>query len=58
MTSALFVLPWECSPLALKNKPAVPVGYHTVGQQRGSSMSAVYSLSMRGLQQTLYSTDI
>lgn len=29
LTSLVSVLSWECSPLALKNKPAVPVGYHT-----------------------------
>jgi len=29
MTSLVRVLPGDCSPLALKNKPAVPVGYHT-----------------------------
>lgn len=59
MTSSVSVLSWESSPLALKNKPTVPVGYHTAcrSAQRELNVSGKVSPVCEGPQQTPRSTD-
>lgn len=59
MTSSVSVLSWESSPLALKNKPTVPVGYHTAcrSAQRELNVSGTLSPVCEGPQQTPRSTD-
>ena len=59
MTSPVSVLSWESSPLALKNKPTVPVGYHTAcrSAQRELNVSGTLPPVCEGPQQTPRSTD-
>lgn len=55
MISSVSVLSWECSPLALKNKPAVPVGYHTPCSSawRELNVSGIFSPYVRATTNTV-----
>lgn len=54
MTSLVYVLSWERSPLALKNKPAVPVGYHTPcrSAERELNVSGIFPQYVRATTNT------
>lgn len=59
MASLVYVLSWECSPLALKNKPAVPVGYHTPcrSAERELNVSSVFPQYVRATTNTVFNKD-
>lgn len=56
LTSSVSVLSWECSPLALKNKPAVPVGYHTPcrSSYRELNVSSIFPQYVRATTNTVF----